>query len=193
MEELIFKILFVLLWIFYIRLRVPFAKQYKLSEKITSLKLLSEKLLIAFLSLGLLLIPMLWVFTPYLDRFSLNMPLWLRLAGVGLSAYSLFYFYRVHKMLGSNWSPTLEIRKGHELIRTGPYKRVRHPMYLQIGLWTIAQFMMVSNQLAGSSGLICWMLLCIVRIPMEEKMMLETFGEDYKEYMKDTGRLFPKL
>jgi protein-S-isoprenylcysteine O-methyltransferase Ste14 len=105
----------------------------------------------------------------------------------------LFYFWWIHKTLGVNWSPTLEIRKGHQLIKAGPYKRIRHPMYSQIWLWTIAQFLIISNIFAGLSGILAWTILYFIRVPSEEKMMIEIFGDEYIEYMKQTGRVFPKL
>jgi protein-S-isoprenylcysteine O-methyltransferase Ste14 len=145
------------------------------------------------MSFGLLLIPLIWLFTPFLDNFKIGFPDWLRLTGVAISVVSLFYFKWIHKTLGENWSPTLEIIKGHRLIKSGPYKSIRHPMYAQIFLWTIAQVLIVSNLFAGFSGIIAFTILYFVRVPHEEKMLIEYFGDEYIEYMKQKARIFPKL
>lgn len=192
MNELFFKIAFVSLFVIYILIRVPFDKKYKQEVILKRGNSSVERFLLLLMSFGLLLIPLFWLFTPFLDRFSMGFPDWLRLLGVALSVASLFYFRWIHKALGANWSPTLEIRKGHQLIKSGPYKTIRHPMYAQIFLWTTAQVLIVSNLLAGFSGIIAFMILYKVRVPHEEKMLAETFGDEYIQYIKQTGRIFPK-
>ena len=193
MNETIFKITFAVLFIIYVLIRVPFDKIYRQEEKIKTLNSSREKFLLFVMSLGLLSMPLFWLLTPYLDRFKMGFPVWLRLLGVVIAIVSLFYFRWIHKTLGANWSPTLQIRKGHQLISTGPYKTIRHPMYAQIWLWTIAQVLIVSNLIAGFSGIVAWSILYFMRVGSEEKMMIENFGNDYIEYMKQTGRVFPKL
>lgn len=193
MNEVIFKISFVTLWVTYILIRVPFDKQYKQRGKSKSVPSAIEMILLALMSMGLLIIPLVWVVTPLLNTSKMEFPVWLRIVGFVMAIASLFYFRWIHKELGANWSPTLEIRKGHELIQTGPYKTIRHPMYTQIWLWTIAQVFIVSNLVAGFSGIIAWAIHYFVRVPREEKMMIEYFGDKYLEYMKKTGRIFPKM
>lgn len=193
MTETIFKIIFAALFIVYILIRVPFDKTYQQEEKIKKLNSSREKFLLLLMSLGLLLIPLLWVFTPFLNNFKMEFPVWLRIVGISISVVSLFYFRSIHKTLGANWSPTLEIRKGHQLIKTGPYKTIRHPMYAQIWLWTIAQVLIVSNLFAGFSGIVVWAIPYFMRVGSEEKMMTESFGDEYIKYMKRTGRVFPKF
>jgi protein-S-isoprenylcysteine O-methyltransferase Ste14 len=65
-------------------------------------------------------------------------------------------------------------------------------MYLQIWLWSISQVLIVSNLFAGFSGIIAWSILYFIRVPKEEKMMIDYFGDEYAEYMKQAGRIFPK-
>ncbi|MBL7996437.1 isoprenylcysteine carboxylmethyltransferase family protein [bacterium] len=192
MIEIIFKILFVALFIIYITIRVPFDKTYQRQEIIKKANLLKEKFSLLLISLGLLLMPLLWVFTSYLNFSKMEFPIWVRLTGIAISIVSLLYFYRIHKTLGANWSPTLEIKKGHQLIKTGPYKTIRHPMYAQMWLWTIAQVLIISNVIAGLSGIIAFAIFYFMRVGREEKMMIGTFGDEYVEYMKLTGRVFPK-
>jgi protein-S-isoprenylcysteine O-methyltransferase Ste14 len=92
-----------------------------------------------------MIIPLIWIFTNMFGWFAMNLPFYVRYFGIGLSLFSLWLFYWVHKTLGRNWSPVLEIRENHQLIKNGPYKKIRHPMYTQIWLWVIAQFLITSN------------------------------------------------
>ena len=193
MNEQIFKAAFIILFLGYILIRAPFTKIYKQQQQIRSLTTTTERVLLSLLGVGLLGLPLLWVVTPVLDRFNLEFWAWLRIIGILIAIASLFYFYAIHKALGANWSPTLEIRKGHELIKTGPYRTIRHPMYAQIWLWTIAQALIVSNIVAGFSGILIWAILYFSRIRGEEDMMIQNFGSEYMDYVQRTGRVFPKM
>lgn len=193
MNELVFKIVFIVLWVIYILIRAPFTTPYKQVQKIKVVGESTEKVLLSILSVGLLFVPMVWALSPWLNRFTMNIPLWARYIGIAISIVSLFYFHYIHKALGKNWSPKTEIFSEHRLVTTGPYKRLRHPMYAQGWLWTIAQIFIVSNYIAGFSGVIAWAILYFIRVPREEKMLMGTFGEEYKEYVNKTGRVFPKL
>jgi protein-S-isoprenylcysteine O-methyltransferase Ste14 len=66
-------------------------------------------------------------------------------------------------------------------------------MYSQIWLWVIAQFLIVSNWIVGIIGIVTWAILYFIRVPKEEALMIKEFGDKYKDYMKETGRIFPKL
>lgn len=193
MTEIAFKISFIILWIAYIVIRAPFDTKHKQAEKLKVEKSTNEKFLLILLSIGLMLIPLVWMFTPFLDTFKINLPDWLRLLGIIISILSLIYFWKIHKALGTNWSPTLEIKASHQLIKVGPYRTIRHPMYTQIWIWTIAQALIVSNLYAGFSGIIAWGIVYFIRVPKEEKMMIAHFGNEYLEYMSQTGKVLPKI
>ena len=66
-------------------------------------------------------------------------------------------------------------------------------MYASIWLWDVAQAMLLQNWLAGCSALLAFTVLYFLRTPREEQLMCESFGEEYHEYMRQTGRLFPRL
>jgi protein-S-isoprenylcysteine O-methyltransferase Ste14 len=105
----------------------------------------------------------------------------------------MWWFYRIHRTLGDNWSPVLEIRKEHTLITSGPYRKVRHPMYSDMILWLVSFALVTANwfyAITISTGLA---ILFSVRIPDEERLMLECFGERYRAYMKRTKRLIPYI
>jgi protein-S-isoprenylcysteine O-methyltransferase Ste14 len=66
-------------------------------------------------------------------------------------------------------------------------------MYASLWLWGIAQGLLLSNWLAGWSVVVTFAPMYFLRTPREEQMMCERFGEEYRDYMSRTGRLWPRL
>ncbi|MDB6108481.1 MAG: hypothetical protein JWR69_231 [Pedosphaera sp.] len=60
-------------------------------------------------------------------------------------------------------------------------------------LWCLGQGLLLENWLAGWFALVTFFLLFLIRTPREEQMLCEFFGEDYRDYMRQTGRLLPRL
>jgi protein-S-isoprenylcysteine O-methyltransferase Ste14 len=95
-------------------------------------------------------------------------------------------------VLGSNWSGNVTIKVGHELIRTGPYSFVRHPIYSGIIL-AAAGTTIALDQTSGLIALaLLWLGFNIKRLK-EEQFMRQTFGAQYSEYSQTTGAIFPSL
>jgi protein-S-isoprenylcysteine O-methyltransferase Ste14 len=193
MDELFFKITFVVLWAAYTIIRLPHAKSYKGVKKLKAEGKNRERLLVGLVSIGTTLAPLVWVFTDWFAAFNAGLDDGIRIAGVLIAVLSLALFHWVHKVLGQNWSPVLEIREDHAIVKQGPYKTIRHPMYTQVWLWVIAQFLIISNWIAGLAGIVAWSVLYFVRVPKEEAMLIAEFGDGYRQYMDETGRIFPKI
>lgn len=141
------------------------------------------------MSLGIILYG---IYPSWLILFSLPLPDWLRLTGLGLASLTLPLLHWAHITLGLQYSPDLELKKEHKLIQSGPYKIIRHPMY------TILIVFMLSISLFSANSLILLphmaaILLILLRLSKEEAMLIQEFGDDYHEYMLKTGRLLPKL
>jgi len=111
--------------------------------------------------------------------------------GVAVLLGAMALFYRTHRDLGRAWSVTLEIREQHRLVTHGIYARLRHPMYAAFWLWALSQALLLPNWIAGLSGLVGFGTLFFCRVGREERMMLERFGEEYREYVRRTKRLVP--
>jgi protein-S-isoprenylcysteine O-methyltransferase Ste14 len=75
----------------------------------------------------------------------------------------------------------------------GVYRLIRHPMYASIWLWGIGQGLLLPNWVAGCLVLPVFAIMYFYRIPREEQMMRELFGEEYEEYMRQTGRVLPRI
>ena len=188
MEEIIFKIVFLIFIILMIFIRMPHSTKYKKIEKYLSKKEKREKLLVALNGISMMFVPLIYVFTGWLDFFKMNLPDWIRIIGIVIIFLGLIFFWWIHKTLGENWSPVLEIRKGHKLIIKGPYKYVRHPMYTLFYIFAIGLLLLVSNWFVGLFALLSWHLLYVIRISSEEKMMLEQFGIEWENYCKRTTK-----
>lgn len=98
----------------------------------------------------------------------------------------------VRKDLGKNWVPLSKTTEDQELLTEGIYSRVRHPFYLSI-LVLFLGVAVVSWNLYGFLFFILFTLGLIIRIKKEESELILKFGEKYKEYMKKTPMLVPKL
>lgn len=136
---------------------------------------------------------LLYVLTSWLDFADYQLPIWAGCGGVAIFAVALWLLWRSHADLGRHWSATLEIRQGHSLITDGVYRTIRHPMYLAHWLWSIAQALLLQNWIAGLAGLVVFVPLYLLRVPREEQMMLEQFGQEYRLYMNRTGRVIPRF
>ena len=66
-------------------------------------------------------------------------------------------------------------------------------MYASEWLWIVAQALLLRNRIAGPAGAASFLPLYALRVPREERMMLERFGEEYRAYMTGTGRVIPRL
>jgi protein-S-isoprenylcysteine O-methyltransferase Ste14 len=150
-----------------------------------------DKLLTLLNSLGLFIIPFVYVLTSWLDFANYHILSWCGWIGCLIFVAALWLLWRSHADLGINFSPQVQLKNDHTLIMTGVFQYIRHPMYSAHVLWASAQILLLQNWIAGFSMLVFQVLLYVYRIPREEKMMLDTFGEDYRSYMERTGRFIP--
>ena len=131
-----------------------------------------------------LLSPPWWTWT----RFPLGE--WIQWLGIIVAISPIFFLIWVHRHLDTQWSIALELQEGHRLITSGPYTRIRHPMYLGVFVYTIG-LILISSDLLVSIFFAFTIWVNYRRIPEEEQMMIDEFGEEYQEYMKRSGKLLP--
>lgn len=187
------NIVYAVGFVVFYRIRGIYIKRTKPEAKVVNRMDAQEKLLLMGMAPGTLVLPLLYLFTPWIDFAAYDLPPVVQAVGAGLMALSLWLFWRSHADLGQNWSVTLQLREGHELVTRGVYRRIRHPMYSSIWLWAIAQGLMLENWLAGWSVAPAFAAMYFLRTPREEQLMIEQFGDAYRDYMKRTGRVMPKI
>ncbi|MDR1156639.1 MAG: isoprenylcysteine carboxylmethyltransferase family protein [Bacteroidales bacterium] len=194
MSGLIYKILLGVLVVAMNVIRIHYMKRYgKWHDREKEIAPVREKRLTQLKFVALARPGILWLFTPWLSFGQFALPDGVRIAGFAVGACGMWWFYRIHRTLGDNWSPVLEIRTEHTLIVSGPYKRVRHPMYSDMILWMVSFVLITANWFYAITLCVGLTILFAVRIPDEEKLMTERFGEQYAAYMKRTKRLIPYL
>jgi len=200
-ERLVFKILFLVLYILVLVIRAVFGiKQHRMGQSSWSV---SEEAVAREGRWSLLLRPIMFLFMLGLvviyfiepsgsDWLFLQLPSWFRFGGVLLGTAGILLLVWVHRTLGIQWSTTLQFKKGHTLITSGPYEFIRHPMYASLSLFFVG--LSIISSFWPLMALVVITLLFFVRIvEREESMMIEHFGEEYRVYMKSTGRFLPRL
>lgn len=123
---------------------------------------------------------------------ALPLPDALRWAGAVVGAASLPLLLWTLASLGRNLTDTVVTRRDHTLVTAGPYRYVRHPFYVCGFLFLVGVFLLTTNVLIGSAGVVALILLT-VRTPTEERKLVERFGDDYRDYMKRTARFIPRF
>ena len=106
-------------------------------------------------------------------------------AGVGIALWARWH-------LGTNWSGTVTLKEGHELIRTGPYRSIRHPIYTGIMLAMIGSAVAL-GQVRGLIGAAILWLAFYVKARREESFLAQEFGERFTEHAQRTGMFLPKM
>lgn len=119
------------------------------------------------------------------------LPEWLQWVGVVLGAASIPLIVWNHRALGSNFATTLHVREEHTLATTGPYRWVRHPMYTILFIHLLAILLLTANWLIGGVLLGALILIVALRVQNEENAMIEKFGDEYRAYIRQTGRFMP--
>ncbi|NES20368.1 MAG: isoprenylcysteine carboxylmethyltransferase family protein [Symploca sp. SIO3E6] len=170
-------------------IRVIQSRKYQRSEK-PQVSVLELWLMLLWLIASQIL-PMVYGFRAIVSFANYPLPHFLSILGIGVLVLSLWLLRQSHVDLGQNWSPIAEIQADQVLVTQGVYRYVRHPMYSAHLLWGLAQGLLIANWLVGWSGLIAFALVYWVRVPPEEAMMQERFGQDYLEYKQDVGAVLP--
>lgn len=196
MNENIFRILAALILLtgmsisFYFRTKADKVTDEKVSRKVDG------SVMMNFIRIGGLILwlsPFVYLINPaWMTWSKIGLPESIRWLGIGIGILCVFGIYWLFSSIGSGITPTSATRKEHKLATHGIYKYIRHPLYT-IGSSFILSFgMMADNWFIGMFGILAFILMAI-RTPKEEANLIEKFGDEYREYMKRTGRFLPKL
>jgi protein-S-isoprenylcysteine O-methyltransferase Ste14 len=193
--EAIFRIILPLLIITFVLHRGYYVRKH--GEEANSLKKREEGLaskiagalgLVGFIAVIAYALQPVW-----LSWASLPFPLWLRWSGVLVALLGFVLLQWAQQTLGRNWSDTPRMINEQSLITSGPYRFIRHPIYTAFLLILGSTLLISANWLIGLAWIGMTVLEVASRIDFEENLMLEYFGDQYRNYMKRTGRLLPKL
>ncbi|OZM76545.1 protein-S-isoprenylcysteine O-methyltransferase [Pseudonocardia sp. MH-G8] len=191
-QQGILKIVYGAGWVLIALIRLPARRRARSASVVVDRKTAAELSHLALLSVGMGVLPLIHLSTRWLRFADRRLPSWAGWTGAASQAAGVWLLWRAHAELGRYWSDSVQLRQGHQLVTGGIYRHVRHPMYAAGWLLGIAQALLLQNRVAGPAGPVSFALLCRSRVPREEQMMLEQFGEQYRAYMERTGRIFPK-
>ena len=206
MLEIFFKIAFFVILFSFAYVMTAYTKKAKArkQDKVTRVKMHNESEVPLLLKLRAIFgIPfyfgvLVWIFAPkFMEWSALLLPVWVRWTGLALGILSVFLNAWSHKTLstklGEDFDPMLRLLKVPALVKDGPYTKMRHPIYLAFLLMQISVLFLTSNWFIGLCGIAIIISVIAIRVPEEEKLLIEQFGDEYREYMKHTGRYLPKL
>jgi protein-S-isoprenylcysteine O-methyltransferase Ste14 len=121
---------------------------------------------------------------------SLPMPAWARWMGAGLGVGSGGLIIWAFRSLGQNLTDTVVTRRNATLVTHGPYHWVRHPFYLAFAMAVVAITLVTANAYLAIFGTAAFVVI-VIRTPIEERKLIERFGDQYIAYMRETSRFLP--
>lgn len=194
--EQLFRILFIFIFFSTISISVYFRRKARRSGEAISRRSEGRPALLLRLILAILLyLPFFaYMLNPaWMAWSSLPLPGWLRWLGGALGLAMLPVVYWVFSSLDRNISETFLTKESHELVTHGPYRWVRHPLYSVATVEFISLGLLAANWLMLLMAILAIIALSLLVIPREEAELVNKFGEQYREYMRRSGRLIPRL
>jgi protein-S-isoprenylcysteine O-methyltransferase Ste14 len=123
----------------------------------------------------------------------LDVPEPLRWIGLALVVLGVGFALWAIATLGRHYDLELEIHRDHELVRTGPYRFVRHPIYTGLGLHFVGACLATGNVVLCGGTLLLTFPALYLRAKTEERLLRERFGDKYDAYTREVGMLVPLL
>jgi protein-S-isoprenylcysteine O-methyltransferase Ste14 len=162
----------------------------KISRKADGTRMMN---IIRLFGLVLWLSPLVYLINPkWMTWSKIGLPDGIRWLGVAFGLLCVAGVYWLFSSIGSGITPTSATREKHSLVTHGPYRWVRHPLYTIGSSLFLAFGMMADNWFVALLGVLAFIAMA-VRTPKEEANLIDKFGDEYREYMKRTGRFLPKL
>jgi len=123
---------------------------------------------------------------------SFHLPSWVRWSGVCLGVGSGGLLIWTFRSLGHNLTDTVVTRRNATLVTDGPYRWVRHPFYLAFAVAVVANTLITANVYLAITGTAAFLAI-VARTSIEESILIDRFGHDYVDYMRQTGRFLPRI
>ena len=120
----------------------------------------------------------------------IDLPPWLRWLGAGGALLASLLSIWIFASIGTNISPSHATRTDHRLVTHGPCRWVRHPLY-SVGMLLYGSLTLLTGLWWLGVGSLIPLAVLLWRTPREEARLIEAFGEEYRVYMRRTGRFLP--
>jgi len=196
--DILFKLIFLLVFAFSTTVAAMTARSAGRRHG-SSLNHLSHEvrgLILVRVALGLVFYSTLiaWMFLPRALTWSyLPLPIMVRWIGAALLVPALAFFAWSFHSLGVNYRGGVGLYEEHQLVTTGPYRWLRHPIYAAFISIMLLVVPLSGNWLLGLSGLALVVSIAVVRIPVEEAQLHERFGSAWEHYRDTTACLLPGI
>ncbi len=112
---------------------------------------------------------------------------------IGLAICSVWMALAAVKALSRHWSLSAKLVEGHKLVTTGPYQLVRHPIYAGMFGLMLATALALSHWDAIILAIVLFFIGAVIRVKSEEKLLAETFRQEFLEYTQKVPMLLPRL
>lgn len=113
--------------------------------------------------------------------------------GLGAGIGAIWLFASARRAMGANWSIVARMRDDHDLVTSGPFARLRHPIYAAMGLFLIG----LANALGHLDALILaapiFLVGTMIRIKIEERLLAAQFGDRFEDYRRSVPALLPRF
>ncbi len=193
-NEIVFRVLLALFGIFMMMIRIYYQKKVLPESKNTTIKGNPINLIPgAIAALTSIIFSLEYIIAPGTFRFAylFAYPYWLRFLGMTLLVVGIILLGSSHHHLDRSFSSFVAMKEEQSFIDSGPYRYIRHPIYTAYFMNYIGGGLLASNVVLTIIPIIFFALMIALRIGEEETMLVEEFGDEYRAYMKKTGRFLP--
>lgn len=189
----VFDGVFIAMFVLCFIIRAPWEVRNRKIGTVESRKGPMERFCLLLVFTGSTTMPVLYFLAPWFRFADFDVAPSQGATGTALAIVGVFLFWKSHRDLGRQFSPTLEVKEAHHLVCDGIYSRIRHPMYTALFAIAAAQLLLIGNVVVAPAFLLAFSLLYAARIDHEEAMMLAHFGGAYADYQARTHRLLPSF
>jgi len=113
-------------------------------------------------------------------------------AGVAFTFAGIALAFSARRRLGLNWSDKVELKVNHQLVRSGPYAYLRHPIYSGV-LLGVAGTALAVGMVRGLAAFLLLFGSYAIKARKEERVLADKFGDAFREYQRNAGFLFPRF
>jgi protein-S-isoprenylcysteine O-methyltransferase Ste14 len=118
--------------------------------------------------------------------------LWLAWLGSALCAVGVLFAIWARRSIGRDWSAEVQIKEGHQLIRSGPYAHIRHPIYTGLILATLGTALLI-GEYRGLLAVLMFFVGFTRKARKEESFLAAEFGPAFEEHRRHTGFFLPRF
>ncbi len=194
--EIIYRILFIMAFIAMFTIRIYFQSKVLKDKREIDIKEGSLSLIAGSIAaLTTIVFGAEYIFFPGTFGFTYAVPYpdWLRWLGALLLTVGIILLGLAHYHLGKSFHSLVVSKEEHTLVTTGPYSYIRHPIYTAYFMNYLGGGLLTGSLVLTFIPVIFFSILVTIRMPIEEEVMREEFGQEYLELEKRTGRLFPQI